>query len=168
MILESKRGCGRQDFDFPALEKGRLLDMTAFVQRHFDSALARVINNRFQAGYSSKVTEDSKFFTLDRHLPPELVPDVAKSMRDNVLSARLSDFILEVVNVQVKNLLRVVEHQEGSVLEFQPGDSLMAAGRPAEPIYAYIRREGDHGLVLETETSFRVYTPEAQVTVAAE
>lgn len=163
MILESKRGGERQDFDFPALEKHRVLDITGYVRLHFSAALARVVNNRFESKYSSAVTEDSKFFTLDRRLPAELIPDVAKCMRDSILSTELKGFIVEVVNVQVRNLLKVVEHQEGSVLEFQPGDSLLAAGRVAEPIYAYLRRDGEGGLVLETETSFRVYTPERPV-----
>lgn len=169
LILESKRGSSRQNFDFPALEKTHLWDITPYVALHFGNVVGKGIKNRFETVLSDKITEDSKFFTLDRRIPSELVPDVAKCMRNDKMTPELASFIKEVVDVQAKNLLEIVAPQgqaRESILEFQPGDSLDSVGRVAVPLYAYIRREGEDGLILETETAFRVYTPEPKVEAA--
>lgn len=167
LILESQRGGARQDFDFPALEKGRVLDITSYVALTFSNAVGKILNSSIETRLSDKVTEDSKLFTLDRRFPRELVPDVAKCVRDNEMTKELSSFIRQVINVQARNVIEIAQAQKGDVLEFQPGDSLLAAGKTALPIYAYIRRDGEFGLVLETETAFRVYNQEPKVEAQA-
>ena len=165
MIIERQRGGQRNDFDIPPMKDSEVLDITALVTTSFQNALLSGLGNSVEVTYSKSVTDDSKFFPLDRTIPQYLYPHLAEFVRTRTASTELRNFIAEVITVQVRNVVQRVQESGRSALEFQPADMLTYANTTAQPVYAFLRRHKDK-FSIETETSFRLFTPEPEVAEA--
>lgn len=166
MIIERQRGGERNNFDFPALKDNSSLDISAMVVGAFEKGLIQGLGNSVETSFGKVVTEDSKFFPLDRKVPEYLYPDVAEFVRTNVASTDLRNFIAKIITVQVSNVVRLTLESGHNAIEFHPADMVTYANTTALPVYAFILKS-QAGLFVQTETSFRLFTPEPQVEQAA-
>ena len=166
MIIERQRGGERNNFDFPALKDNASLDISAMVTGAFEKGIVKGLGNSVGVSFGSVVTEDSKFFPLDRQVPEHLYPDVAEFVRTHEASTELRNFIARIISVQVANLVKVVLESGHKAIEFHPADMITYANTTALPVYAFILKS-PAGLFVQTETSFRLSTPEQEVFEAA-
>lgn len=165
MIIERQRGGERNDFDIPALKNGAFIDITDMVKDAFSKVVLKGLGNSVEVIFSRNVPEDSHFYPLDRKIPQYLYPHLSEFVRSGTASTELRDFIAQVVTVQAKNVVQKVQQSGLKGLEFHPADALHYANTTALPVYAFLRRNGEN-FIVETETSFRVFTPEPEVAEA--
>lgn len=162
MIIERQRGGERNDYDVPALTDGAFVDITDMVVQGFDKALTQGLGNSVSESFVDRVPEDSKFFPLDRKIPQYLYPDLSEFVRSGCASTDLRNFISQIITVQAKNVVTQALTSGHTAIEFHPADLVTYANTTARPIYAFLRRHRDE-FKIETETSFRLFTPEPKV-----
>lgn len=162
MIIERQRGGERNDFDIPPMKIGDFVDITDNVTAAFESTVLQNLGSWVKVTLSKSVPGDSQFYPLDRNVPQYLYPHLSEFVRTGAASTELRNFIAQVITVQANNLIQRVKASGHSCLEFHPADMIMYANTQARPIYAFLRCHDDR-FSIETETSFRVFTPEPEV-----
>lgn len=162
MIIERQRGGERNDFDIPPMKNGAVVDITDIVTTAFENAILQNLGNSVKVTFSKSVPNDSQFYPLDRNVPQYLYPHLSEFVRTGTASTELRNFIAQVITVQANNVIQRVQASGHSCLEFHPADMIMYANTQARSVYAFLRRHNDR-FSIETETSFRVFTPEPEV-----
>lgn len=162
MIIERKRGGQRNDFDMPALEDHSTIELTDMVTAAFQKGMQDGLKDTIDVSYGKVVTEDSKFYPIDRKVPEYLYPDLAEFVRTKKASTDLRNFIAQIISVQVSNFVTVVLQSGKRSVEFHPADTVQHCNTTALPVYAFLVRLGN-SFYIQTETSFRVFDPEPEV-----
>lgn len=162
MIIERQRGGQRNDFDMPALEDHSNIELTDMVTAAFLKGVQEGLKGTVDVSYGKVVTEDSKFYPIDRRVPEYLYPDLAEFVRTKQASTDLRNFIAKIISVQVGNFVSVVLQSGKRAVEFHPADTINHCNTTALPVYAFLIRLGNN-FYIQTETSFRVFDPEPEV-----
>jgi len=166
MIPERQRGGARNDFDAPNLDHPA--DLSEIFQTSFSQWLQAAYAERVEYHNSVKVTHNSYidhtagFYPIDRKIPEDLVPEVARFLRNmGKLESQsgLGRFIKEVLDLHVDTMIGKCTDSGCTQLCLYPADTVQHVNTPALFVYVFVTQR-DKDFYLETESSFRWATLE--------